>query len=89
MKMIDDTTFEALKDHCVNVAAAGNYWWRKGFPSVAEKLMETNLMMLEILVPPGQEDWEAKEGLLKMLRMIRVELGKEDEDEPAKARKPH
>jgi hypothetical protein len=87
--IVDKETFETLKEHCVNVAAAGNYWWRLGYPAIAEKLMLTNLMMLEILVPPGQEDWEAKLGLLEMLRKIRVELGKEDEDEPPQTRKPH
>lgn len=85
---LEEEQFEEFKCHCVKAAEAGNFWWRKGFPAIAEKLMEANLMMLEEMVHPANEDKVSKQGLLDTLHRIRVQLGKEY-DEPAKARRPH
>ena len=77
---MDDASFEEFKNRAVQIADIGNYWWRKGYPAIAEKLMEANLMMLKELVPPSEEDAEAKLGLQKLLERIRREMGKSNEE---------
>lgn len=84
MKIYDspEEIFNKFKDSAVSIATAGNLWFRAGYPAIAEKLMEANLMMLKEIITPGDEDPVAQKGLYDLLDQIREEKrnnGQEDQ----------